>query len=45
MHHLFNPKYIAYTYYDNENNIPLYTRTRGVISKDLVVLGWTCRNV
>jgi len=37
MHHLFNPKYIAYTYYDNENNIPLYTRTRGVISKDLVV--------
>ena len=37
MHHLFNPKYIAYTYYDTENNIPLYTRTRGVINKDLVV--------
>ena len=37
MHHLFNPKYIAYTYYDTDNNIPLYTRTRGVVNKDLVV--------
>lgn len=37
MHYLFNPKYVAYTYYDTENNIPLYTRTRGVVSKDLIV--------
>jgi len=36
---LFNPRFVTYTYYAMENNIPLYTRTRGEINSELSVWG------
>lgn len=39
LNHLFEPKWVTYTYYDLEHGIPLYTRTVGETSGDLIIRG------
>jgi len=39
LNHLFEPKWVTHTYYDLESGIPLYTRTEGETSGNLVIRG------
>ena len=40
MHHIFNPTFYTRTYYDLEHGVPLYSRTKGVISKKSELVLW-----
>jgi hypothetical protein len=37
INHIFSPTYTTYTYYATDDEIPLYTRTRGTVSGNLVL--------
>lgn len=39
LNHLFEPKWVTHTYYDLDSGIPLYTRTEGETSGNLIIRG------
>lgn len=39
LNHLFEPTWVTHTYYDLESGIPLYTRTEGETSGNLIIRG------